>query len=409
MEVRLVRSDRLDASAPVALGASNLLHGVNRRLVRPALIGLVLLLALAFVGNALATPAPVGLGTTGTFAILAGTAITDVPASSIVGDVGVSPAAGSFMGLGCSEVVGTIYSVDPAGPLPCRVTNPALLTTAKTDLTNAYGDAAGRTPDTTLGAADNQLGGQTLVAGVYRFPHATTANLIGALTLSGSASDVWIFQATSDLVTAVGSSVNFTGGASACNVFWQVPSSATLNGSSFAGTVMAAASVTIGNGLALSGRALASTGNVTLIQDTISVPNCAAAPVVPPVVVPPVVAPVADPSHEIYCDPSGRAYELVVGQDKEAPYNTLGLVPAYVDPLTGSKSCTFPIATPTPPPVAAPVRTAAPVKAKPAHRKPVPVKKGVAGAHVTRVVKTHHHPHPHPRARPAVRRVALLG
>ncbi|HUP32105.1 MAG TPA: ice-binding family protein [Gaiellaceae bacterium] len=247
---------------------------------RTAVVLLVLgsLIPLTFAGSVVAaSPPTIGLGTADSFAILAGSAVTNVPVSAITGDVGLSPAAGSFIGVTCAEVTGTIYSRDASGPLPCRVTNDGLLTTAKNDLTTAYNDAAGRTPDTTFIAGDNQLGGQTLIAGVYRFGSATTANLIGNLTLNGSASDIWIFQATSTLVTASSSSVTFTGGAQACNVFWQVGSSATIGTStSFAGTIMADQQIALQTNATLQGRALARIAAVTLDQNTITRPECAA-------------------------------------------------------------------------------------------------------------------------------------
>ena len=236
------------------------------------------LIPLTFAGNVVAaSPPTVGLGTAESFAVLAGSSVTDVPNSAITGDVGVSP-SGWVPGLTCSEVTGTIYSVDGSGPAPCRVTNPGLLTTAKNDLTAAYVDAAGRIPDTTFAATDNQLGGQTLVAGVYRFGSATTANLIGNLTLNGDASSVWIFQATSTLVAASSSTVTLTGGAQACNIFWQVGSSATIGTSaSFVGTIMADQQIALQTAASLQGRALARITAVTLDQNTITRPACTAA------------------------------------------------------------------------------------------------------------------------------------
>lgn len=134
----------------------------------------------------MAAPTAVSLGSVASFAILAGDAVTDVPTSTILGDVGVSPTTGAAItGLTCAEVTGTIYTVDLAGPL-CRDVDPGLLTTAKDALTTAYDTAAGLTPDTTYAAADDQLGTRTLTAGVYRFTAASTANLIGNLTLDGS-------------------------------------------------------------------------------------------------------------------------------------------------------------------------------------------------------------------------------
>jgi hypothetical protein len=230
--------------------------------------------------TAAAAPTPVPLLTASPFAILAGTALSDVPTSPITGSVGLSPAAGSFMtGLTCAEVTGTIYAVDATGPAPCSQNNPGLLTVAKNDATTAYNDAAGRTPDTTYITGDNQLGGLTLVAGVYRVPHAATANLIGNLTLSGNADSVWIFQATSDLVFAAASTITFTGSAQACNVFWQVGTAATLHSTAnIVGTILAHDDISLDNGVTLTGRLLAGdqashAGAVTLIHDTITAPT----------------------------------------------------------------------------------------------------------------------------------------
>ena len=357
---------------------------ISRAHTLPVLLALFAALVFASSAGAVATPVP--LGTASGFAVLAGLGITDVPNSAIAGDVGLSPGPGSAIAaLTCGEVNGTIYAVDATG-LPCFVANAGLLGTAQNDLTTAFGFAGAEPLDTTLAGGDNQLGGQTLVPGVYTFASASTANLVGNLTLSGSASDVWVFKATSDLVTASGSTVTFIGGANSCNVYWQVNSSATLNsGSTFAGTILAATSITMSSGVTLNGRALASTGNVTLDHDTINASTCVGAST-------PATAP-QPPPREIYCAPDGVAYDLVAGQDKLPPYNLLGLIPAYVDPVTGSKSCTFPPAiipvvptpvaptpvvptpvaptpvTPTPAQKAAAAKKAAAVKAKAAAKK----------------------------------------
>ena len=222
-------------------------------------------------------PTTVNLGTSDSFAVLAGTAITDVPTSTITGDVGLSPGTGAAIGVGCAEVTGTIYDTNGTYPGTCEVTNPGLLTGAKNDLTTAYLDAAGRTPNQTFVAGDNQLGGQTLGQGVYRFGHASTANIIGTLTLSGDASSVFIFQATSDLVTASSSVVLLTGGAQACNVFWQIGSSTTLGtNSTFVGTIMSLTATGLNTGVTLDGRAMARNAAVTLDSDTITRRPCAA-------------------------------------------------------------------------------------------------------------------------------------
>ena len=248
-----------------------------------AAVAFAMLLPLMLARTASAAP-PVQLLTTSPFAIIAGTAITDVPTSTIGGDVGLTPAAGTFYaGLTCAEVSGTIYDVNGTGPAPCVVNNPGLLTVAKNDLTTAYNDAASRIPDVTYNTADNQLGGLSLVPGVYRFGHAATANLVGNMDLNGNgnADSVWIFQATSDLVFNAASSVTLTGGAQACNVFWQVGSAATLRTTaSVVGTIIAHDDITLDDAVTLNGRLFAGgqanqAGAVTLIHDTITTSNCA--------------------------------------------------------------------------------------------------------------------------------------
>lgn len=240
---------------------------------------LIVLLQLVFIPVPVvhAATTTVNLLTADPFAILAGSAIVDANVSVVSGNVGLSPASGSFNALPCAEVTGTIYSVDGAGPLPCRVTNAGLLTTAKNDLTTAFTDAGGRTGATVLAGGDNQLGGKVLTDGVYSFSHATTANLIGTLTLNGQGdpNSVFIFQAASDFITASASVITLTNGAQACNVFWQVPTSATFGtGSNFTGTVLADQSITDNGGSTINGRFLARIAAVTLDNTHLSKPTC---------------------------------------------------------------------------------------------------------------------------------------
>lgn len=207
-----------------------------------------------------AGPAPVGLGTAAAFAVLAGTpAVTNTGPTTITGDVGISPAA-AVTGFPPGTVSGTIHAAD------------AVALQAKTDLATAYLDAAARPTTATHGT----LGGLTLPSGVYN-AGGVTLGLTGTLTLDGQndPSSVWVFQSTSDLVTASSSSVNLVNGASACNVFWQVTSSATLgSGSTFVGTILALTSITLNSGVSLNGRALGRNGDVTLINDTITLSTC---------------------------------------------------------------------------------------------------------------------------------------
>ena len=156
----------------------------------------------------------VDLGTAQSFAILAGSQITDAGGTSTIvsGDVGLYPATGAAIGLNSGQLLGgSIYQAE---------TSAGLLNGAKNDLTAAFIDAAARPVNIDFGTIDNQLGGKTLFPGVYSFGHAATANLIGTLTLDGNGdlNPVWIFQATSDLITASG-----VAGASGSNVSNRCP------------------------------------------------------------------------------------------------------------------------------------------------------------------------------------------
>jgi Ice-binding-like len=218
---------------------------------------------LAAGSAAYAAGAPtVGLGTAAPFAALAGTPdITNTGPTAITGDLGIHPAP-TVSGFPPGTVSGTIHRAD------------AMALQAKSDLVTAYDDVAGRTPATIL--AGGTLGGKTIVSGVYNAGGASL-DLTGTLTLDGqhNPNAVWIFQATSDLVTASSSSVRFINGGQACNVFWQVTSSVTLgSGSTFAGTILALTSITMNSGVTLDGRALARNGTVTMIDDTITRATC---------------------------------------------------------------------------------------------------------------------------------------
>jgi hypothetical protein len=214
-------------------------------------------------GVAEAAQAPVGLGTDATYSVLGGQTVTNTGPSTLSGDLGVHPGS-TDPGFPPGIVGGVVHLADA----------PALQ--AQTDLTTAFNDAAGRTPFTVESNPD--IGGQTLNAGVYR---AGAMGLTGTVTLNGqgNANAVFIFQASSTLITASSSTVSLIGGAQACNVFWQVGSSATLGSTTkFIGTILAATSISLNNGVSVNGRALAGTGSVTLINDTFTGPTCATTP-----------------------------------------------------------------------------------------------------------------------------------
>jgi hypothetical protein len=151
-----------------------------------------------------------------------------------------------------------------------------MLLKAKGDLTIAYQDAAGRTPVPSgpyLNPGSGNIGGLTLTAGLYKF--TSTLSLVGSdVTLTGSPTDVWIFQIASNLVVGNGMKVILAGGAQAGNIFWQVGTSATLGTNSvFKGTIMADQSISMNTGARLDGRALVSIAAVTLASSTVTRPT----------------------------------------------------------------------------------------------------------------------------------------
>jgi HD-GYP domain-containing protein (c-di-GMP phosphodiesterase class II) len=199
---------------------------------------------------------PVSLGSAANFAVLAGSTITNTGSTSITGNVGLSPgtAVTGFLG-GLLDV--TVYADN------------GVASQAKTDLADAYADAAGRPSTNTIPV---ELGGTTQTPGVYESP-AGTFGITGTVTLDakGDPNAVFIFKAASTLITASGSRVKLINGAQAANVFWQVGSSATLGTYSvLRGNVMALASITVTTGTTVDGRMLARTGAVTLDSDAIT-------------------------------------------------------------------------------------------------------------------------------------------
>jgi hypothetical protein len=218
---------------------------------------------VGFAGSpAFAAATAINLGAATPYAVIAGTTITNTGSTVITGNIGLSPGT-SITGFPPGLVSGTTGAAN------------ATSLAAQTSAIAAYGVAAGATPFTTV--AGGNIGGTTLSPGVYEA--ASAMQLTGPVTLNagGDASAVFIFQAGSTLTTASGASVVLEGGAQACNVFWQVGSSATLGSTtSFVGTILALASVTLNSGASVNGRLLAQTGAVTLNDNIITVPTCAA-------------------------------------------------------------------------------------------------------------------------------------
>lgn len=213
---------------------------------------------------------PVSLGRARTFAILSKSGITDVPTSAVNGDVGSSPITGAAIHLTCTEVVGTIYSVNAAGPLPCRVTAPSLLTTAVSDMQTAYTDAAGRTLPDFVNLGAGEIGGLTLTPGLYKW--GTKVLISTDVTLSGSKNDVWIFQISGTLAEANGVYVILQGGARAKNIFWQTTGAVSIGTTAhFEGNILGKTKIAVNTGATVNGRLLAQTA-VTLQKNTVTRP-----------------------------------------------------------------------------------------------------------------------------------------
>ena len=218
--------------------------------------------SLVLAGAAQAGPPPVLLGTADSFAVLAGSTITNTGPTVINGDLGLHP--------------GTAVTGFPPGTVNgARHVNDAVALQAKSALTTAYQDAAGRPFSATL---PPDVGGRRLNAGVYRTGSVPSLGLTGTVTLDGQGDPraVFIFQIESTLTTATASRVSLVNGAQACNVYWQVGSSATLEASTvFKGNILALTSISVKNAVTADGRYLARNGAVTFINDTLTRSRCA--------------------------------------------------------------------------------------------------------------------------------------
>jgi hypothetical protein len=222
-------------------------------------------------------PGAVGLGTAGNFVILAKSGVSTTGITAVVGDIGLSPAAASFItGFAMiadatntfatsAQVTGRIYASNYTPPTP------AIMTTAVADMETAFTDAAGRvTPDfTNLGAGD--ISGLTLVPGLYKWGTGVLITNAG-VTISGGANDIWIFQIAEDLTVNNSAMITLIGGAQAKNIFWQVAGKATLGTlADFKGIILSKTLISLNTGAVMTGRALAQT-EVTLDATRITAP-----------------------------------------------------------------------------------------------------------------------------------------
>lgn len=213
----------------------------------------------------------VNLGSAADYAILSKTGVTDVYPSVVTGNVGASPITGAAIHLTCTEVSGSIFSVDAAGPLPCVLTNASGLTTAVGDMETAYTDAAGRINPDYLNIGAGNIGGLTLTSGLYKWTSAVVIPV--DIVISGNATDTWIFQISGTLDVSSGVNIILQGGAQAKNIFWQVAGAATLGTTShFEGTILGQTGINLLTGASINGRLLAQTA-VVLQQSTVVMPN----------------------------------------------------------------------------------------------------------------------------------------
>jgi hypothetical protein len=222
-----------------------------------------------------ATLAAVNLGAAGNYVILAKTAINNSPGSAITGDLGLSPAATSYItgfsvtnatGYATSaQVTGKIYAADMAAPTPIT------LTTAVNNMITAYNDAAGRpTPDfSELGTGN--IGGKTLTPGLYKWTNNVTVP--SDVVISGGANDVWIFQISGNLTMASAVKMTLGGEAQARNIFWQVAGQVTIGTTAHAeGVLLSMTGITLQTSSSLNGRALAQTA-VILDKNAVTKPQ----------------------------------------------------------------------------------------------------------------------------------------
>ena len=242
-------------------------------------LGAILTVALMLPATAVSqsSPAPVNLGTAGDFVILAKTGISTTGTTAITGDIGISPAAATFItGFGLiadasntfstsSLLTGKAYAANYAPPTPAK------MTTAVGDMQTAYTNAAGRTSPDHTELYTGDVTGKTLTRGLYKWSTGVLISAAG-VTISGTASDVWIFQIAQNLTVANGAIVTLSGGAQASNIFWQVAGQVTLGTTAdVKGIILSQTLIAMNTGATLNGRALAQSA-VTLDANAVTKP-----------------------------------------------------------------------------------------------------------------------------------------
>ena len=234
-----------------------------------------------------AGPATVNLGSAGNFVILSKTGISTTGTTSVVGDIGVSPAEATYItGFGLilpasgafstsALVTGKVYAPGYANPTPAN------LTTAISDMQTAYTDAMGRTNPTATELGAGNIGGMTLAPGLYKW--GTGVTIPTDVTLSGGANDVWIFQIAQNLNISSATKIILSGGAQAGNIFWVVAGQTTIGTTAVLnGNILDQTAIVLNTGATLNGRALAQTA-VTLDSNAVTMPNNYTAPTIPSV------------------------------------------------------------------------------------------------------------------------------
>jgi hypothetical protein len=268
MKIQIANSIRSIAAFVGTLGLSG-----HVRFLCVALLTVLVVHPIAF-----SQQLPVNLGTAGNFVILAKTGVSTTGTTAITGAIGLSPAAATFItGFSLiadatnvfatsSLVTGKVYASNDATPTPAN------LTTAIGDMETAYTDAAGRTTPDSINMGAGDITGKTITRGLYKWGTGVTISA-GGVTLSGSASDIWIFQIAGNLTVANSAIVTLSGGAQAKNIFWQVAGQVTLGTTSdFKGIILCQTLIALNTGAKLDGRAFSQTA-VTLAASTVTDPG----------------------------------------------------------------------------------------------------------------------------------------